>query len=103
MLKTCDSCRLRARGYYTSRRKRKQGEVDKREAGGDALIGLSAATAGAASVLLTDYDEEVLGFARQVSELTHSLTQAELHGASTPRASTRRAWGRVRRLAPAPA
>ena len=45
MLKTCYSCRLRARGYYTSRRKRKQGEVDKREAGGDALIGLSAATA----------------------------------------------------------
>ena len=52
-------------------------------------VGLSAATAGAASVLLTDYDEEVLGFARQVSELTHRLTQADLHGASTPRASTR--------------
>ncbi len=44
MLKTCDSCRLRARGYYTSRRKRKQGEVDKREDGGAALAALSAAT-----------------------------------------------------------
>ena len=42
MLKTCDSCRLRARGYYTSRRKRKQGEVDKREAGGDALVAMAA-------------------------------------------------------------
>ena len=30
-------------------------------------VGLSAATAGAASVLLTDYDADVLGFARQVS------------------------------------
>lgn len=44
-------------------------------------VGLSAATAGAASVLLTDYDADVLGFARQAAAengVSERVTTAQL-------------------------